>query len=169
MKVFETGRLELRWFNADDAAFILELLNEPGWLRFIGDKQVDTLEAARKYLETVPIESYEKNGYGLFAVELKDTNTLIGMCGLVNREGLDDIDIGFALLARYEGQGYAREAASATLDYAREGLSLSRVVAITTPDNRRSAAVLERIGMVCERTIRLPGSSEDLELYAISF
>lgn len=165
MRVLETERLVLRWLGLDDAAFILELLNQPGWKRFIGDRGVDSLDAARAYLERVPMASYQQHGFGLYAVERKSDGVPVGMCGLIKRDGLDDVDVGFALLSRFEGQGFAREAASATLSYARDVLGLDRVVAITAEDNARSAHVLEHIGMACEGTIRLSPDGELLRLY----
>lgn len=165
MRVLETERLVLRWLGLEDAAFILELLNEPGWKRFIGDRGVGSLEAARDYIERVPMASYRERGFGLYAVERKSDGLPVGMCGLIKRDGLDDVDVGFALLSRFEGQGYAREAAGATLAYARDVLGHERVVAITAEDNDRSARVLERIGMSYEGKIRLSPDGELLRLY----
>lgn len=169
MKILKTNRLILRRFTEADSAFILELLNEPSWKRYIGDRGIDSLEAARHYLETVPIASYEQHGFGLYAIEQKVDSTLVGMCGLIKREGLDDVDIGFAVLARFEGQGLAREAAAATLTYSRETLGLKRVVAITSTDNERSGRLLERLGMSFERMVRLSEDAEQLRLYSIAF
>ena len=168
MKVLETNRLILRWFSGDDAGFIHELLNEPAWIAFIGDRGIQSLQDARNYIETVAIASYVRHGFGLFAIELKPQATVIGMCGLIKREGLEDVDLGFALLSRFEGQGMASEAAAATLDYARNSLELQRVVAITRQDNERSRRVLERIGLRFERLVRLSADSAELRLYSIS-
>ena len=115
MKILETERLTLRWFTLDDAEFIYELVNQPAWIRYIGDRGVDSLAAARNYIETVPLAAYRQHGFGLYAVERKTDGTLIGICGLLKRETLNDVDIGFALLARYEGQGLMYEAAAAML------------------------------------------------------
>jgi ribosomal-protein-alanine N-acetyltransferase len=167
MIVMETDRLILRWFAADDAPFILTLLNEPGWIRFIGDRGVDSIETAAAYIETKLIASYRQHGFGLYAMQLKEAETTIGMCGLVKRDGLDDVDIGFALLAAYEGRGYAKEAANATLNYARDTHKLHRLVAITNEDNISSIKLLEHIGMAFEKTIMLPGDNKVLKYYAI--
>jgi ribosomal-protein-alanine N-acetyltransferase len=169
VKVLETNRLILRWFTEADAAFIHELLNEPAWKRYIGDRGIDSLESARHYLETVPIASYERHGFGLYAMQQKVDATLVGMCGLIKRDGLDDVDIGFAVLSRFEGQGLATEAAAATLAHVRETLGLKRLVAITSIDNERSARLLERLGMRFERMVRLSEDAEELRLYSISF
>jgi len=166
MQVLETQRLVLRHFTPNDAAFILELVNEPGWKKYIGDRGINTLDDAQKYIETVPRASYAKHGFGLWAVELKSDHSLVGMCGLIKRDTLDDVDIGFALLSRFEGNGYAREAANATLAYAREKLGLRRVVAITTEDNDRSGRLLELAGMSYEGLISQGGGT--LRLYAIA-
>src|SRR5205085_11080289 len=119
VKILETERLLLRRFAPDDAAFILELLNEPGWLRFIGDRGLRTLDAARDYIATGLVAMYARTGFGLWAVQHKDDATLLGMCGLIRRDGLDDVDIGFAFLERHQGRGYAVEAASAVMTHAR--------------------------------------------------
>lgn len=169
MKILETHRLILRRFTEADSAFILELLNEPSWKRYIGDRGIDSLEAARHYIETGPMASYEQHGFGLYAIEQKTDATLVGMCGLIKRDGLDDVDIGFAVLSRFEGQGLASEAAAPTLAYSRDTLGLKRVVAITSIDNERSARVLERLGMRFERMVRLSEDAEQLRLYSISF
>ena len=169
MEVFETERLVLRHFTPDDAPFILELLNEPGWKRFIGDRGVNTIHDAENFIRTVPIASYDKHGFGLYAVEVKDDGSLVGMCGLIKRDTLPDVDLGFALLSRFEGKGFAREAAIATLAHARDVFGLRRVVAITTEDNDRSGRVVERAGMKYEAVITIEGDPESLRLYAVEF
>ena len=165
--VARTARVDLRELNLDDAGFILELLNEPGFIRFIGDKGVRTLADAREYLLQGPIDSYARNGFGLYAACLRD-GTPIGMCGLVKREGLHDPDIGFAFLSRYWSKGYAVESATAVLAHANAALNLKRVVAITSPDNWSSIAVLEKIGLKYERMIRLVDHSPELKLFGLA-
>jgi RimJ/RimL family protein N-acetyltransferase len=166
MKVLETQRMILRWFEPGDAAFILELVNDPDWLRFIGDKKVRTLDDARAYIEKGPVAMYAKYGLGLYLVELKDGAVPIGMCGLIRREGLADVDIGFAFLPSFRGSGYAFESAQATMDYGKRVLGLKRIVAITSPGNEDSSRLLEKIGMRFESTVRMPGGDEELRLYA---
>ena len=134
MIVLETERLILRRLTTDDGEFILELVNEPAWLEFIGDKGVRNLEDARQYILNGPIEMYQRLGFGLYLVQLKD-GTSIGICGLIKRPTLEDVDIGFALLSRFSGKGYAYEAASAVMNYGREVLGMDRIVAITNPAN----------------------------------
>ncbi len=155
----------LRRLELNDAAFILELLNEPSFLRFIGDKGVRNLAGARSYLLKGPIDSYERHGFGLYAACLRDC-TPIGICGLLKRDGLDDVDVGFAFLSRYWSKGYAVESSSAVLMHARQVLRLKRVVAITAPENRASIAVLEKIGLKFERTIKLAADASELNLFA---
>jgi RimJ/RimL family protein N-acetyltransferase len=164
--VAKTSRLTLRWLQPGDAGFILELLNEPGFLEFIGDKGVRTLDDANRYLLAGPIASYHENGHGLYAVELAD-GTPVGICGLVKRAGLDHPDVGFAVLARHAGMGYATESAAAVLDHARRDLELERVVAITDPSNSRSRAVLEKIGIELVGRVRLDTQGEELNLFAL--
>jgi RimJ/RimL family protein N-acetyltransferase len=164
MTILKTRRLALRELDHGDAAFILELLNEPAFLRYIGDKGVRSLEDARHYLDQGPIDSYRRHGFGLLAVCLPD-GTPLGICGLVKREGLDDPDIGFAFLQRHRLQGYAAEAAAAVLDHARNVLKIGRIVAITSPDNAGSGAVLNRVGLNFERFIILR-DNEELKLFS---
>ena len=144
--LLETGRLRLRRLEAADAPFILELVNEPGWLRFIGDRDVHDLEGALRYMRTGPQAMYERHGYGLYCVELKQDGSRIGLCGLVRRDGLEHADLGFALLERFQGRGYAREAAAMSLVHARRDCGLQHVAAITDPDNTRSIRLLEALG-----------------------
>ncbi|KQL49083.1 hypothetical protein AN963_04730 [Brevibacillus choshinensis] len=165
MIVLETERLYLRYQTEDDAAFILELVNDPAWLQFIGDRGVRTLEDARSYIVNGAIRSYEKDGFGFYLVERKEDHALIGMCGLVKRDGLEDVDIGFAFLPAYRSQGYAHEAASAVMQYAIQTLGLTRVVAITTQDNHASGSLLEKIGLRFERLIQMPNDPEVLKLF----
>ena len=164
MNVIQTERLLLRQLELGDAGFILELLNEAAFLRFIGDKGVRTLDDAREYILTGPVDSYGRYGFGLYATCLLD-GTAIGICGLVKRDGLADVDIGFAFLSRHCSKGYATESASAVLTHARQVLRLRRVVAITSPENWSSIAVLEKIGLKFEKMIRLAEHGPELKLF----
>jgi RimJ/RimL family protein N-acetyltransferase len=163
--VLRSDRLELREFGLGDDEFVLRLLNDAAFLRFIGDKGVRTLEDARTYIAQGPMESYRQHGYGLYLVSLRADGTPIGMCGLVKREGLEDADVGFAFLPQFHSQGYASESAAAVLDYGRRRLELKRIVAIAAADNHASIAVLERIGLTYERMVRLPADTRDLKLF----
>lgn len=166
MQILETERLVLRRLKLEDAPFVLAVLNDPLFLRFVGDKGVRTVEGAREYLERGPLASYAQHGFGLFHVSLKDGGTSIGICGLLKREVLDDVDIGFAYLPQFGGRGYATEAARGTMHYGRSVLGLGRIVAITAPDNAASQNVLRKIGLRHAKTIRLPAFKEDSFLFA---
>ena len=166
IKVMETERLVLRHLTEGDAAFMLRLLNEPSWIRFIGDRGVRELEGARGYIAQGPAASYARHGFGLFLVEVKGTGTPAGICGLIKRDELEDVDIGFAFLPEFWGRGYALESAAATLEYARSVVGLKRVAAIVAPDNESSIRLLEKLGLSFERMIRLAGDEEELKFFA---
>lgn len=163
--VIECERLDLGLLRSDDAPFILELLNEPDFVRCIGDKGVRTLADAREYLDQGPLDSYRRHGFGLYLVTLRGPGTPIGICGLVKRDGLADVDLGFALLRRYWSSGFATESAAAVLRHGRERLGLGRIVAIAAPDNARSMAALGRIGLRFEGRIRLVEGGPELNLF----
>jgi len=166
MTVLATKRLTLRRLSPDDAGFIVELLNDPAFLRFIGDKAVRNADDARQYILDGPVASYDRNGFGLWLVALKETGLSVGICGLLKRESLPDVDIGFAFLPAYRSQGYAFESASAVLDYGRTELGLKRIVAITNPDNAGSIRVLEKMGMRFERMIAISDGEPEIQLLA---
>jgi RimJ/RimL family protein N-acetyltransferase len=175
VSVIQTRRVSLRELKFDDAEFILELLNQAGFIRFIGDKGVRTLGDAREYIRQGPVDSYSRNGFGLYAACLREpahdgapVGTPIGICGLVKREGLSDPDVGFAFLSRFWSKGYAVESAAAVIAHARTVLKLARIVAITSLDNVQSVAVLEKIGFKFERTIRLVDHSPVLKLFGLA-
>lgn len=167
VNVLETERLSLRQLTVDDAPFMLALLNEPSFLRFIGDRGVRTLAQARDYLLNGPMASYARWGYGLYLAELKTDQTPIGICGLVKRDFLPDPDIGFAFQPAFWSKGYAFEAASAVLTYAREVLQLKRIAAIVAPDNERSVRVLEKLGLRFEGWLRWPEDGSASKRFAI--
>ena len=164
--VAETGRLSIRRLTLDDAEFILDLLNQPSFLRYIGDKGVRTLDDARAYLLNGPIASYDRFGFGLYRVGLRADGSAMGICGLLKRDALDDVDIGFAFLPPFWSQGYAFEAAGAVLAHARGALGLRRIVAIVSPDNAGSIRLLERLGLRFERMFRLTDDSPEIKLFA---
>lgn len=167
LKIFETERLLLRQLSTGDADFILELLNEPSFIQNIGDRGVRTLADANQYIMNGPVASYAKNGFGLYLVVLKKTNESIGICGVIKRDGLEDVDIGYAFLPRFWSKGYAVESALATKSYAKNVIGLKRIVAITDPANRDSIRVLEKIGLSFERMIRLSDDDIELKLFAV--
>lgn len=162
--ILETDRLRLRRLTLGDAPFILRLLTDPSFLRFIGDRGVSSLETAEAYITNGPMAMYESHGFGLYLVELKADGTPIGMCGLLQRPALADPDIGFALLPEFWSKGYAFEAAKATLDHAVGTLGLDRVAAIVNPDNAASIALLQKLGLRFQQLIRLTESGPELQL-----
>ena len=164
MKVLETDRLILRHLTTDDAEFVLELLNDPSFIRYIGDKQVRTLDDARAYVLNGPAKSYDTYGFGLNLVELKSDGTPIGICGLLKRDTLPQPDIGFAFLPAYWNRGYAFEAAAAVMD-ARETLGVDCVLAITSPDNEASAKLLNKIGLRFDRLVKLSVDATEVKLF----
>jgi [ribosomal protein S5]-alanine N-acetyltransferase len=168
MRVLETDRLSLRRLNLEDAEFIFRLVNEPSWLRFIGDKNVRTLDDARHYLETGPLAMYATFGFGMLLVELKVSGTAIGACGLLKRDALPDPDIGYAFLPEFWSKGYALEAATAVLSYGHKTHGLNRIMAITSPDNASSVRVLERCGMKFEG-MKAMSETDRVRVFALEF
>jgi ribosomal-protein-alanine N-acetyltransferase len=186
MKILETERLILREIDASDDAFMLDLLNQPSFIKYIGDRNVRDLEQSREFIETRYRKSYADNGFGLWAVELKTEqsaissqqsgeiqnpkskiqNQVIGICGFVKRDSLPDADIGFAFLPQFERLGYAFESAGAVMKYGREKLGLNRVLAITTQDNESSGRLLEKLGFKFDGLIIQPHDVEKLKLFS---
>lgn len=168
MDMLQTARVRLRTMASSDAAFYLHLVNDPSWLRFIGDKGIHSLDDARSAIETGPLESQRVNGFSLYAVELRADGTPLGICGLVRRETLPDVDLGYAFLPAHCGQGYAREAAAAVLAHATEDLGMSRLLAIVSPDNERSIRLLDALGFRFERRMRLRPDRDEACLYSLA-
>ncbi len=166
MDVTTTERLRIRRLDAGDGEFIFRLLNEPSWIRYIGDKGIRSSADALCYLESGPLAMYARVGFGLYAVELKATREPIGMCGLIKRDALPDVDLGFAFLPSHWRSGYAFEAAAAVMDHGRKDFGLARIVAILAQDNERSRRLLVKLGFRFERTVTLPPQDEVLDLYA---
>lgn len=164
--ILETERLSLRRISTDDSEFILELLSDPSFIRFIGDKGVKTLDDAVDYIVTGPMESYKKHGFGLYLVVLNETKAPIGMCGFLKRDSLEDVDIGFAFTPQFWGAGYATEATRAVMSYGQATLGLRRIVAITSPDNSGSITVLKKLGMKFEKAVTLPPDDLEAELFS---
>ena len=166
MKILETERAILREIDIKDAEFILDLLNQPSFIKYIGDRNVRTIEQAREYIESRFLESYKNFGFGMWAVELKPEQTPIGICGFVKRDSLPDADIGFAFLPQFERQGYGFETADAVMRYGRNFLHFKRVLAITSPENNASGRLLERLCFKFERLINVPHDTEKLKPFS---
>ncbi len=167
MNLIETERLYLRKLSIDNAGFILDLYTQPSFLQFIGDRGIRTLDDAHDFLSKKLIESYERFGFGLYLTLLKENDLPIGICGLVKRDSLADVDIGFAFLPQYGSKGYAFESASAVLVYARNTLAIKRIAGITTPDNQASIHVLEKLGFKFEKMVKLSEDDTQLKLFAL--
>jgi len=165
--VLATDRLLLRHMTEDDAAFVCELLNEPSFIQYIGDRGVRTLEDAREYIRTGPMESYAQHGFGLYTVVLKERGDAAGICGLLKRDALEDPDVGFAFLPRYWSQGYAFEAAAAVLEHGRHTHDMTRILAITSPDNVASITLLAKLGFHFERMDQLADDSPLVRVFAL--
>ena len=163
----ETSRLRIRWLTTDDAAFIQRLVNEPDWIRFIGDHGVGSLADARRYLEAGPLAMYDRHGFGLNLIELKLDGTPIGICGLLQREHLDNPDLGFALLPAFRRQGYAFEAATAVLLHAQTAMANPNIDAILTPDNVASRALLLKLGFEFSAHLESEPDVKPLDLYRL--
>lgn len=166
MHVLDTPRLALRWLEPADAGFLFELMNDPDWLCYIGDRGIRTPGDARRYIVERLRAQCETLGFGLYRVALRAGDSPVGLCGFVKRDWLDDVDIGFAFLPAFRGQGYAREAAAATLDFGRTRLGFSRIAAIVAPGNGASVRLLERLDLRFERMVTPPGEATAVCLYA---
>ena len=167
MIVLETERLLLRYASVDDADFVLTLLNEPSFLRFIGDRGVRTLDDARRYIAERFIDSYERNGFGLWVVERKELPGPIGICGLVKRDALPDADIGFAFLPAFWSEGYAFESAMGVKVHALQVLGLTKLLAVTNPENVKSIRLVERLGLEFVQMIALSADEPPVRLFAL--
>ena len=167
MKVLETARLVLRRLDTEDASFMFRLLNDPSWIQNIGDKGIRTLDDAKDYIRNGPVVMYMRYGFGLFLVQLKDSQTSIGLCGLIKRKALKDVDIGYAFLPEYWGKGYAMDSASAVISYGKSIHRLSRLVGITLPSNHSSVKLLKKLGFQFESIVMMTADTEELEIYSI--
>lgn len=162
--IITTNRLNLRQFNLTDTQFIIELLNSPGWLAYIGNRHISTTQQSEIYLQSL-MKSYTQNGFGFWLVELTTNQTPIGMCGIIKRNGLEHPDIGFAFLPAFTNQGYAYEAANASILFAYNTLQLPHICAITLSQNKSSIKLLEKIGLHFSQNITLPNDTEELMLF----
>ncbi len=167
MTIVETKHLALFKLCADDAPFVLELLNDPEWLQFIGDKGVKTINDAINYILEGPIKSYEQFGFGLFLTKKKNSNIPIGICGLLKRNYLDHVDLGFAFLPKFRGKGYATESASAVLNYGKNEFGFRHILAITQPNNPKSISTLKKIGFKYEHMLEIPGGGPEVQLLSV--
>jgi RimJ/RimL family protein N-acetyltransferase len=166
MKILETERLNLRETSADDAEFMLDLLNQPSFIKYIGDRNVRTIAESKEFIETRYVKSYRDNGFGLYVVELKSDNTPIGICGFVKRDTLPEPDIGFAFLPQFCGQGFAVESAAGSMKYGEETLGFTKVLAITTQNNESSGKLLSKVGFKFVELVKMPHDDDELKLFS---
>lgn len=167
--ILDTARLRLRTIGEADAAFYLELLNSAPFIANIGDRGIRTLAGAREAIAIGPVAMQAARGHSIYLVELKATGVPIGMAGLIKRDTLQEVDLGYAFLPVYFGSGYASEAARALLVHARDDVKLRRLLAITSLHNDASDALLLKIGMRCEGIVKLTPDDKGTRLYSIDF
>lgn len=165
MTLIDTDRLSIRHIKVEDFNFIFRLLNDPSWIKYIGDKGIKTEDDAKNYIQTGPLQMYKNFGFGLYLVTLKETAVPIGLCGLIKRPSLENIDLGYAFLPDYTGKGYAFEATKAVLQYGKEKLTIDKIVAITTIDNFSSEKVLLKLGFTFDSLIKEKNDAEELKLF----
>jgi len=167
MKIAETKRLILSKVTLNDAAFFMELTNSPKWIEFIGDRDIKNIEDAKAYLKKTILKCYTDHGFGFYKVLLKNENRkIIGISGLIKREQLEDVEIGFGFLPGYEGKGYGHESSLAVLDLAKEKFKVKRIAAITLPKNRNSIHLIEKLGLVYQKRVKPFDDDEELLLFA---
>ncbi|MEM5566579.1 GNAT family N-acetyltransferase [Psychroserpens sp. AS72] len=167
MQIAQTTRLILSKITVDDAPFILELMNTPGWLKYIGDRNIKTVEAAAEYIKNNQLRCYEENGYGYYKMQVKGEHLkTIGTCGLLKRDALEHIDIGFSMLPEYHGNGYGYEAANEILKFAKNQFGIKTICAITLPINKPSIQLLEKLGLSYQKTVKPFDDDEELLLFA---
>ncbi len=164
--ILETDRLILREMNADDAAFVRDLLNVPEFIKYVGDRGVRTIDDAVKYVNDRFVVHYAEHGFGLWLVEQKVTGEKLGICGFVKRDNLDDADVGFGFLPQYWSKGYAYESASAVMGHGRDMLGFTRIIGLTSADNISSIKLLEKIGLKYERMVQMPEDDKEIQLFA---
>lgn len=166
MEILSTERLIISKFTLSEASFIRELMNDKDWIKNIGDRGVRTLEDAENYIKNKFFASYDKYGFGFYVIILKTTQERIGTVGLIDREGIEGVEIGYGMLPAFRGKGYAFEAAEAILNHARNTLRIDRIVAIVNPNNQDSIHLLEKLGLRYEKMVRLPGEKKEIKYFS---
>ena len=165
---YDTERLYLRPTNEEDAAFVLALLNTPKWLKYVGDRNVNTEEEAKEYIGKRMLPQLESHGYSNYTMIRKEDKAKVGCCGLYDREGLEGVDIGFALLPEFEGNGYALEGAQELIRAAKDDFAIETVKGITSKDHFASQNLLRKLGMVCNDKVVLPDEEEELLVFELN-
>ncbi len=166
MPVAKTDRLIISKFTLKDAPFFLELANSPNWIKYIGDRNLKTVKDAEEYIKNGTLKSYSEFGFGFYKLQLKDKNLKsIGTCGLIKRETLDDVDIGFAMLPEFENKGYGYESSLAILELAQHTFKLKRIAAITLAVNKNSIKLIKKLGLCFEKKVKPFEDDDELLLF----
>ena len=168
MIILKTSRLYLSKINKKDASFLYQLMNDPDWILNIGDRQINNLEDAENFIANRFIKSYKENGFGFYILRLIEDDSPIGICGLIKRDGLDHVDIGYALMPEFRGNGYAFEAAKVVYTYGLNHFKLDKIVAIVNSGNKKSEQILEKLGLQFEKMITLPNETKEIQLFSPS-
>lgn len=166
MTILSTDRLLISEITLDDAAFILKLMNDKDWIKNIGDRGIRTIEDAEEYIRTRFLKTYTESDLGFYGLVLKNSRQIIGVAGLIDRDGIDHVDIGYGILPEYRGKGYAFEATKAVYDYGYNELKLKKIVAIVNPENPSSINLLSKLGLEFEKMVRLPDEEIDIMLFS---
>ncbi len=166
MEILSTERLVISKITLNEASFIRELMNDKDWIQNIGDRGVRTLEDAENYIKEKFFTSYDKYGYGFYVIKLKSTKESIGTVGLIDRDGIDGVEIGYGMLPAFRKKGYALEAAQAIFDHARNTFHINKIVAIVNPNNKASIQLLEKLGLTYEKMVRLPEETKDIQYFS---
>lgn len=170
MPIAETNRLIISKFTLKDAPFFLELTNTPSWIKYIGDRDIKTIKDAEEHIKNGPLKSYSEFGFGFYKLQLKEENLKsIGTCGLIKRESLEDVDIGFAMLPEYEGKGFGYESSVAVMNLAQHTFKLKRISAITLPNNIKSIKLIEKLGLTFEKKVKPFEDDKELLLFVKTF
>ena len=164
-KLLETERLVLREITTGDAEFMYQLMNDASWLRFIGDRNIKSIEAAKEYISNKIRTSYKTFGFGFYLVSLKENDAPLGVCGLIKRPTLEHVDVGFAFMPEYRNKGYGYESCVAIMDYAKDELGIDYIVAITDLDNIASIKLLEKLGLKFDKVMQLDGEKKQCRLF----
>jgi RimJ/RimL family protein N-acetyltransferase len=164
--LLETQRLVIRELTLEDAPFFFELVNDPDWIRFIGDRNVQTVDDAKDYLQNRIFKSYEESGFGFYAVVLKSSNEVMGISGFVKRDELEHVDVGFAFLPKGRGKGYAFESTEALMNYGVKTFNFQKVLAIANNDNEPSHHLLKKLGFTFEKYVKLHDEEDEISLFS---
>ena len=166
--ILASERLYIRKLTLNDAPFFFELVNDPDWIRFIGDRNVQTIDDAKDYLQNRIFKSYEDFGFGFYAAVLKSTHEVVGITGFVKRDELNDGDVGFAFLPKGRGKGYAFESTQALMNYGTNTFKFQKILAIANNDNERSHNLLKKLGFEFKKYVKLYDEEDEISLFSLN-